>query len=316
MRLAIVIALLVASRIASAEPTTDHPLDDQAFVIDAGDEALLEQDLRALRTAGVEMAVIVLQHTGTPIESYARTAAESWATGKSAAAVLVIAIGDRKSRLEVSDPLRTKFPDSRAQAILDNARGYLRNADYAGAVRAIINEVSAAHRGVAVDLESPHPQSGLPATSPSSGNTTPSPSTSYDTRYKQRSQFPSWVLVVVGLAIMLGIGGLWAAAARKSQFTLSHDGSVNTLQRPFVVDWLWHTIKIAGWVFFILFIIASALGSAKSSSSTWSSVSRSTDWGSSRSSSSGGSSWSSGGSSSSGGSGGGGWSGGGASSSW
>jgi uncharacterized protein len=312
VRLAIVCAIAIATRLAVAAPTTSHPLDDAAHLIDSTDEVRIESQLRELRTAGVDMAVIIVQHTGSSIESYARDAAHDWATGRGAAAVLVLAIGDRKSRLEVSDPLRTKFPDHRAQAILDNARGYLRSADYAGAVHVIINEVSAAHRGVAADLESPHPQSNLPATTPATQTPSHTPSTAASSRPPKRSH--NWLYVLGGSIVLLGFGALWAASSRKAQFTLSHDGAVNTLQRSFVVDWLWHTVKIMGWAFFILFVILSAMNNSKASSSSWgssnhssSSTDNSFDWGSSSSSSS---------SSTTSSSSGGGWSGGGASSGW
>lgn len=300
MRLAAIAIVLAIGTVASASPTSEHPLDDQARVIDAADEAVIEDDLRQLKTAGVEMAVIVVQRTGMAIESYARDAAESWSTGRGAAAVLVIAIGDRKSRIEVSDTLRTRFTDQRAQSILDNARGYLRSSDYDGAVRAIVAEVSAAHRGIAPDFESPHPESGLPPTVPA-GSTEPPPSRGYDSYQRRQRTDYTWLAVPMGIVVLLGFGALWAASARKANFTLSHDGSVNTLQRSFVVDWLWHTAKIVGYVGFILFIIAAASGKGSSSTS-------SSSWGSSS-----GGGFSGG---SSGGSSGGGWSGGGASSGW
>jgi len=314
VRAALILLALSIARVATAAPTATHPLDDQAGVLSEAERTGLDAELLQLQGSGVDLAVILVRRTGSSIESYARDAATQWTAGKpeaSNAAVLVLAIDDRKSRIEVNDTLRPKFPDSRAQAILDNARGYLRNADYGGAVRAISREVYNAARGIASDLESPHPFSG-PTSSTSTPTSTPSstPSTTYTPPKKKREGI--W-MIVLGLAIVLFISFFWARASRASNFTMSHDGSVNTLQRPFVLDWLWCTIKIIGWVGFVLFIILAATSkSGSSTSSSWgsSSSSSSFDWGSSSSSSS--SSYDSGGSSS----GGGGWSGGGASSSW
>ncbi len=293
--------LLALARVAAAEPTSTSPLEDSAMVIGEGDEAVIENDLRQLSTAGVDLAVIVTRRLGgVAIESYAHDAAVQWTSGKAesaSSAVLVIAIDDRKSRIEVNDTFRPKFADSRAQVILDNIRGYLRAGDYAGAVRAVITDVGKASRGEPPDLESPNPQASLPVT------TQPSSPPSASSSYRGKSDHTVLYLVIGGIAFILGMGALWAAAARKSNFTLSHDGSVKTLQRPFIVDWLWHSAKLVGWFGFIIFIIATASGNSSSNTSS--------SWGSSTGSSSsgGGFSGSSGGS-------GGGWSGGGASSSW
>lgn len=275
------------------------------MVIAEGDEAVIENDLRALASGGVDMAVIVMRSLGgSSIESVANFAAVEWTSGKAEtqpSAVLVIAIQDRTSRIEVNDAFRGKFPDSRAQVILDNVRGFLRSSDYAGAVRAVITDVGKAARGEAPDLESPNPQSNLPASQPASSTTTDTGSSSY----RRRSDNTVMYLVIGGIAFIFGMGALWAAAARKSSFTLSHDGSVKTLQRSFFVDWMWHSAKIVGWLGFIIFIIAAASGSSSSNTSS--------SWGGSSSSGGSSSGGFSGGGSSGGG---GGWSGGGASSSW
>lgn len=296
--------LLALARVAGAAPTSTSPLEDSAMVIAEGDEAMIENELRRLSAIGVDLAVIVTTSLGgVAIESYAHDAAVQWTSGRAetaSAAVLVIAISDRKSRIEVNDTFRPKFPDARAQVTLDNIRGLLRSSDYAGAVRAVITDVGKAERGEPPDLESPNPQSNLPATTPSSA---PIPASDYP-RYTTKSDNSVLILVIGGIVFVLGMGALWAWTARKGNFTLTHDGSVKTLERSFVVDWLWHSAKIVGWLGFILFVIASA------SSSSSSNTSRS--WGSSSSTGSSSGGFSGGGSSS----GGGGWSGGGASSGW
>lgn len=301
----IAVILCLFGRGAMAAPTSTSPLEDSAMVIAEGDEAVIENDLRALASGGVDMAVIVMRSLGgSSIESVANFAAVEWTSGKAEtqpSAVLVIAIQDRKSRIEVNDAFRGNFPDSRAQVILDNVRGFLRSSDYAGAVRAVITDVGKAARGEAPDLESPNPQSNLPASSPVSTTTTTTGSS-----YRGKSDNTVMYLVIGGIAFIFGMGALWAAAARKSNFTLSHDGSVKTLQRSFFIDWMWHSAKLVGWLGFIIFIIAAASGSSSSNTSS--------SWGGS--SSSGGSSNSGFGGGSSSGGGGGGWSGGGASSSW
>lgn len=277
------VALLVLGvSVARADPTETAPIDDQAGVIADGDEPTLNEEVRALRSDGVKLAIIIVRSTGKqPIEGFAIDARARWYTGSEGAAVFILAIADRRSRLEVNDALRSRFPDSRAQSILDNIRGYLRAADYGGAIRAVVREVRNAVTGAPVDLENPHP----PVSDPPDTNTN---TTTYS---EPKSRW--WIWALVGVGGLLAGGALWASLNRKKALTLSHDGVRH--QRPFVADWLWSALKIVGVVLYVVAIVAVASGSRRSSSSR--------SWGSS--SSSGGGSRSSGG-----------WSGGGASSRW
>jgi uncharacterized membrane protein YgcG len=279
----LVTLLVLGVSAVAAEPSETDPIDDQAGVIPDTDEPALIEDVRALRTDGVKLAVILVRTTGgAAIETFALDARARWYTGTDGAAVYILAIDDRRSRLEVNDALRAKFPDSRAQSILDNVRGYLRGADYAGAIRAVTREIRNVVTGKPMDLENPHPPVADP---PVHSQTT---STSY---HEPKSRW--WIWALVGVGGLLAGGALWASLNRKKALTLSHDGVRH--QRPFVADWLWSALKIVGVVLYVVAIVAVASGSRRSSSSR--------SWGSS--SSSGGGSRSSGG-----------WSGGGASSRW
>ena len=300
---AALIALCVLAGVASSAPTTDRPIHDRANVLSAADESNLTEQLATLRAAGVEMAVVLVDSTGgTSIESYARDIAERWTSGRRSAAVLVLAISDRKSRLEVSDVLRPKFPDARAKSILDNSRGYLRSGDYAGAVRAIIADVSAGAAGVAPDMESPHPQSETTWSTTTEVTSSTTSSSSYETRTRQSSTSYTWLVVVIVVVVcLLGFGAIWAASTRRASGTFSHDGY--TIQKSFVADWLWHSLKIIGFIFVAIGVVLAAMAASNSSTSSrsWSSSSSSNSRSSSSTTRS---------------SGGGGWSGGGASSSW
>lgn len=287
---------------AHATPTADHPLEDTAGVVSADDAAALETELIAVRTdTGVRFGVMVIKTTGgESIEAYARAHAVEWSTGTNAAALLVLAIKDRKSRLEVSDLLRPSFPDARAQAILDNIRGYLRKADYAGGIRAVMTEVRNGASGIAPDLESPHPQ--VPA--PSDSSPTPAPTPTYtEPSYSEPTYSEPKDHTILYAA--LGIGGLivlcafvWARSRVASRATLTAQG-LTYAGRPVWVETLVCIGLILGGLLYVAVILLGSGNSSRgysSSSSTWS----------------GGGSSGSGGSSSSGG----GWSGGGASSSW
>lgn len=314
MRLALLIlALLVAPAIAA--PSRAHPLDDAAKVVPDADEPGLEAELRGLKSAGVDMAVLVINTTGgQSIETYARAQAKKWATGTTPAAVLVLAIKDRQSRLEVADPLRPTFPDARAKSILDNIKGYLRSSDFTGAIRAVIAEVKAGVSGVAPDLESPHPQVPDPSDAnaftpaPSTTAPAPAPEPSYTPSYEEPKRPINWGGIVGAVLVggmFIGGANLWARSRIASRATLTANGTM-TSDRGLFGETLWCMMLIIGGVLYIAAIVFfTASSNNNDSSSSWGSFGGG-------SSSSGGSSF--GGSSSS--SGGGGWSGGGASSSW
>ncbi len=298
------LALVLVTSVAHAAPTQEHPLEDAANVVPDADEPALESELASLRTQGVDLAVIVVTTTGREsIEAYARTRAKAWATGTTPAAVFVLATKDRKSRLEVSDPLRAKFPDARAKSILDNLKGYLRSADYTGAIRAVITEVRTGVGGVAPDMESPHPQVPDPAADQPPEPAVVSPPVEQPSEYRLQPRERNWTPVLAGLvggAVLLLGAFLWARSRISSRATLTAN-HVITSERGVVLETLWCLLLIFGGILYVIGIIMAA--------SSRSSVRTSNSWGSTFSSGS--SSRSSGG-----GGGGGGWSGGGASSGW
>lgn len=306
------LVLLLATLVAHAEATQEHPLEDAASVIPAVDEPALETELRALRAAGADLAVIIINTTGgQSIEAYARKRAANWATGNTPAAVFVLAIKDRKSRLEVSEPLRARFPDARAQSILDNIKGYLRAKDYTGAVRAVITEVKNGFAGVAPDTESPHPQVEDPTAveapvveAPREPHVAPA----YDPPPPNRK--PVAVIALGGVILLLG-AFLWARSRISKRATLTADGVIQS-DRPLWMETLWCVLLIFGGIIYVIGVILASTSSNRrgysTSSSSWDSSSGGSSFGSDTSSFGGGSSSSS--------SSGGGWSGGGASSSW
>jgi uncharacterized protein len=301
------LALLLVTSTARAAPTREHPLEDAAKVVPDEDERGLEFELETLRAQGVDLAVIVVNTTGREsIEVYARKRATAWATGDTPAAVLVLAVKDRKSRLEVSDPLRDKFPDARAKSILDNIKGYLRSADYTGAIRAVITEVKNGVGGIAPDTESPHPQVPDPIADQPPEPAVAAPVVEQPAAYTPPPRERNWtpiIYAILGGAALLLIAFLWARSRVASRATLTAN-HVITSDRGVFLETLWCVLLIFGGILYVVGVImATSRRSGRSSNG----------WGSTFTSSGGGSFSSGGGGSSSGG---GGWSGGGASSGW
>ena len=81
---------------------------------------------------------------GKSIEEQANEVARNWKIGHSdtnKGALIVIAINDRKFRIETSNKLNTTLTDSKSKSILDNSKSYMRNKDYDGAIINIIQQI-------------------------------------------------------------------------------------------------------------------------------------------------------------------------------
>ena len=81
---------------------------------------------------------------GKSIEEQANEVARNWKIGHSdtnKGALIVIAINDKKFRIETSNELNTTLTDSKAKSILDNSKSYMRNKDYDRAIINIIQQI-------------------------------------------------------------------------------------------------------------------------------------------------------------------------------
>ncbi len=118
-------------------------------MIDAEDEERIASALLQLRDGGgPQMAVVFVRTTeGQPIEDYAMRVAEMWGGGskeRDDGIVLLFAIGDRRSRLEVGYGLEAKLPDAKSRTLLDGAKDDLRAERYGEAALRVIRDVAAA----------------------------------------------------------------------------------------------------------------------------------------------------------------------------
>jgi uncharacterized protein len=156
---------LVGAR-AWAYPTIDAPVTDLAGVVDpAKRDAIVARIVAAKDTAAV--AVLVVRTTQPEaIEDYSLHVAQAWRGGdppKDAGVLVVLAIDDHRSRMDVSSGLEARLPDSRAKEVLDGARDKLRAADYGGAISDIVDQVIAAAAAAPSAAASPPPPPPAPA---------------------------------------------------------------------------------------------------------------------------------------------------------
>lgn len=137
--LVLVAALLVvaASAFAQALPRPVGYVNDFANVIPADDEQRMEQIIAAVKKqTGAEMAVVTVE-TMSPyatIEDYGIALADAWKVGSSAddaGVILILALAERKVRIEVGYGLEGALPDGKTGGILDDyVVPDLRSGDY------------------------------------------------------------------------------------------------------------------------------------------------------------------------------------------
>jgi uncharacterized protein len=139
-------ALALSPSEVTAQPRIEDPVTDLADALPPEQEAQLTQKLTTFRSSsGVAVAVLVVPST-TPLslEAYSMRVATTWREqllGSTSAVVYVLAVRDRRHRLEVNDIARVRLSDARSREVLDAARPALRREDWSGAVRIVMDGV-------------------------------------------------------------------------------------------------------------------------------------------------------------------------------
>ena len=130
----------------SEPPLIDAPVTDLSGVLTTDAMSTLAAEIVRHREAtGVQLAVLLVDTTnGEPIEDYALRVATRWRGGtaaRSEGALYVLAVADRRQRLEVGYGLEDRVPDYTAARILEEAIPHLRRESYEGAVTAVVRAV-------------------------------------------------------------------------------------------------------------------------------------------------------------------------------
>ena len=116
-------------------------VSDFAGVVGQADQAEIESYCAAIeRSTGAQMAIVTIPSLeGEPIEDVANTIFRGWGVGRKGTnegILLLVAIRDRKDRLEVGYGLEPILPDGLDGSILRDMRPALRQGDYGDAMRA------------------------------------------------------------------------------------------------------------------------------------------------------------------------------------
>ncbi|MFY0528956.1 TPM domain-containing protein [Archangium gephyra] len=140
------LALLLPTLLLGAVPTITRPVTDPRGLLSAVDTERVSQELVRLRNdTGVQMAVLVVGTTGgEPIEDYAMRAAQAWRGGQAGednGLLFVLAVDDRRMRLDVGYGLEEHLPDGAVRRLLDAQLPLMRQRAYAGAILHIIQGI-------------------------------------------------------------------------------------------------------------------------------------------------------------------------------
>ena len=138
-------------------------VSDFAGVIDATSRSELERYAAAVeRATGAQMSFVVLPSLqGEPVEDVANTVYRAWGVGqkgKDEGLMLLLSVGDRRSRLEVGYGLEPVIPDGYAGSILREMAPALRQNHYGEALLAAattLGERIASAKGVSIDTATP-----------------------------------------------------------------------------------------------------------------------------------------------------------------
>ena len=124
-------------------------VSDFAQVVDGASRAAIEDyAARVEQATGAQLAFVVLPSLqGEPIEDVTNDIFHAWGVGRKKeddGAMVLLSVGDRKSRLEVGGGLGGVVPDSMAGLLLDDMRPALRENQYGPALLAAAERLGGA----------------------------------------------------------------------------------------------------------------------------------------------------------------------------
>ncbi|MFT6069099.1 MAG: hypothetical protein ACJAT2_000424 [Bacteriovoracaceae bacterium] len=127
--------ILISSLYALEVPRLTGPVIDQAKILTSNNKSKIETALRNLnRSENIQIQVLILNSLeGDSLEEFSIRAVEKWKLGgekSDRGALLLVAINDRKMRIEVGDGLEGQLTDLTAGRIIDSMKPFFKNSDF------------------------------------------------------------------------------------------------------------------------------------------------------------------------------------------
>lgn len=141
-------------------------VSDFARVLDAVQRTQLEQYANQVeRATGAQMAFVTINSLdGEPVEDFANNLYRAWGIGqkgKDEGLLLLIAVQDKRTRLEIGRGLEGPIPDGASGSVLRQMRPALAANDFGDAMLAgarALGERIAKEKGISLDAYSPQPR--------------------------------------------------------------------------------------------------------------------------------------------------------------
>ncbi|HEY9420576.1 MAG TPA: TPM domain-containing protein, partial [Thermoanaerobaculia bacterium] len=139
-------------------------VNDQANLLSPEQRQRIEQKLAGLEQRTTHQVVVLTVDSleGDPIEDYANRVAETWKLGtaeKDNGALLLVASGDRKMRIEVGYGLEPDLTDLQTNVIQNDVIiPYFRRGDFGGGIEAGVDAMIGAIQGDEVAPAAPAPR--------------------------------------------------------------------------------------------------------------------------------------------------------------
>ncbi|HEV2844366.1 MAG TPA: TPM domain-containing protein, partial [Thermoanaerobaculia bacterium] len=149
------LALLLAPRwgVAKEVPFLTGRVNDQANLLSPEQRQRIEQKLAGLEQQTTHQVVVLTVESleGDPIEDYANRVAETWKLGtaeKDNGALLLVASGDRKMRIEVGYGLESDLTDLQTNVIQNDVIiPFFMRGDFGGGIEAGVDAMISAIQG-------------------------------------------------------------------------------------------------------------------------------------------------------------------------
>lgn len=138
---------LIFSQDLNSIPTLNRPVMDTVGLLNPEEIAVLENKiLNFEKTKGSQIAVLIIDSTGPEtIEDFSMRVAETWKVGRKNiddGVIFVIAVNDRKMRLEIGYGLEGTIPDAKAKQILDDyVKPHFKKSDYYRGIYTCIDNI-------------------------------------------------------------------------------------------------------------------------------------------------------------------------------
>lgn len=217
------LVLCSRARAEAPPPSIVRPVTDLAGVLRPSSVEVIEQGLaQHQKVTGVQIAVLIVNTTaGGRIEDFSHRTAKAWGGGQKGqdnGVLFVLALADRRSRIEVGTGLEGRLPDAAAREILDEARGELRAGDHDGAVARVASRIIERTGGPAHSIVAP--EGGARKTA---GNTPPAKASAAPSTPVILAGFFGAAVVFFGIALL--VNWRWGNHGESSSSSSSSDGS-------------------------------------------------------------------------------------------